>query len=570
MKIDLLLKNAQVYNSYYKKFISGNVAILGGKVLYVDKKKESIFDSKETIECNEKYLIPGFIDIHMHIESTMTTPGPFCNTLEKYGVTTIISEPHEIANVFGIDGVNAMMEAATHCNVDVFHAIPSSVPSTNEKFETTGGVISFDDMIELSNREGIVCVGEVMNFSKVINDPELEICRFIKYIKEKNPNYIIEGHCPSLMDLDLAKFLYLGINGDHTEHNLDELMQRFENGMFVEIQEKMLHKDIIEHIRDNNLYDHCSFVTDDVMADDFVEKGHLNLVVKRAIELGMTIENAIYCATFTPAKRMNLTDRGAIAPGKIADILLIDDLKEMSIDSTYKNGKLIYNKSKNPVKDVTKFEFPKEFYNSVKLELLTEDDFILKANTDKDVVSCRVMEVKNGGTTTKEVVRELKVEDNKINWQESDCLLAVVFERYGKNNGVGFGLVTGECLKDGAVATTYAHDHHNLLVVGKNITDMVIAANKIIESQGGFAVVKDKNIIGNIELKVAGILSDESMDVIGTKVKGVKVALEKLGYNHYSPIMSLCTLSLPVSPELKITDKGLISVRNGEVVDIII
>lgn len=425
-------------------------------------------------------------------------------------------------------------------------------------------------MVELSTRDGIVCVGEVMNYSKVINDPELEICKFIKHIKEKNSNYIIEGHCPSLMDLYLAKFLYLGINGDHTEHDIEELIQRFENGMFVEIQGEMLHKNIIEHISDNNLYEHIAFVTDDVMADDFVEDGHLNLVVKRAIELGMTVENAIYCATFTPARRMNFTDRGAIAPGKIADFLLIDDLVELNIDSTYKDGELIYSKNNKIDDNTSKFTFPKEFYNSVKLEPLTKTDFILKANVDKESVNCRVIEISNGGTRTKEVTRELKVKNNEINWQESDCLLAVVFERHGKTNGVGCALVTGDCLKYGAVATTYAHEHHNLLVIGKDIDDMVIAANKVIETQGGFVVVKDENILASIELRVAVILSDENMDIIGGKVKEVKGALQTLGYRHYSPIMSLCTISLPVSPELKITDKGLIRVKTGEIVDIII
>lgn len=566
MKIDLLLKDVKVFNSYYKKFVEGNVAILDGKVLYIDKKKNESFEAKEEMNCEGKYLIPGFVDIHMHIESTMTTPEPFCETLAKYGVTTIISEPHEIANVMGVAGINAMIEAGKESKVDVFYAIPSSVPSTNEKLETTGAKISFDDMVELSNMEDVVCVGEVMNYTGVISDPELEICKFIKHLKATKPNYVIEGHCPSLLDLDLAKFLFLGINGDHTEHNFEEVRQRFENGMFVEFQYKMLREELIEYVKENNLFEHMCFVTDDVMADDFIWKGHLNVIVKRAIELGMSVEEAIYCATFTPSRRMNLTDRGAIAPGKIADMILLDNLEDFNITNTFKDGKVIYNSSEEFKFTKPKYVFDKSFYESVKLDKLTKDNFKIELPIKDGTLTCRVMEVRNGGTLTKEVFRDIEVKDGNLVLEGTDCLLVSVFERYGKNGGVGFGLMTGDAIKDGAVATTYAHDHHNLFVTGKRIEDMVIAANKVIEYQGGFVVVKDEKIIADLQLNVGGILSDESMDVIGEKVKNVKAGLIELGYNHYNPIMSLCTLSLPVSPELKITDKGLINVRESKVV----
>lgn len=327
MKIDLILRNAQVYNSYYKKFIKGDVGILEGKVLFVDCKNNINSEPTEEIDCKGGYLIPGLIDIHMHIESSMTTPEIFTNEIKKYGVTTIVAEPHEIANVCGRDGIEEFIKSEGNCPIDIFYGIPSSVPSTNEKLETTGAVLNFEEMKAISNMDKVICVGEVMNYAGVIKDNNLEISKFLKYVRETRQDLVIEGHCPRLLGEELSKFLYLGINGDHTEHNLDEIKERFENGMFVEIQEKMLKDEILEHIIINNLYENMCFVTDDIMPDYLINNGHLNNIVKCAVEKGFKVEDAIYCATMTPAKRMRLFDRGVIAPGKIADILLIDDIK---------------------------------------------------------------------------------------------------------------------------------------------------------------------------------------------------------------------------------------------------
>lgn len=573
MKIDLLLKNVNVFNSYIKQFVNANVAILDGKVLYVDKSKCKVFEAKKVMECNNKFLVPGLIDIHMHIESSMTTPEVFCETVASYGVTSIVSEPHEIANVKGIRGVEAMIEGAKNAKIDVFYGIPSSVPSTDSSLETTGDIISFEDMNKLSDTEGVICVGEVMNYRGVIEDDTLEICKFLKHLKKTKPNFIVEGHCPRLVDLDLAKFLYLGINGDHTEHSLEEVKQRIENGMFMEIQHKMLKKEIIDYIVENNLYEHIGFVTDDVMPDILVNEGHLNLLIKRAIELGMSPENAIYCGTFTPARRMNLTDRGAIAPGKLADMLLLESLQEFDIAYTFKNGEIIYDKSKGKTYSKQKYRFPEDFYKSVNIKSLKEEDLDILVPNDKvkdGHVLCRVMEVNDGGTFTKEVERRIRVVDGKLDLSDSDCLYVEVFERYGKNNNIGFGLVTGDIIKSGAVATTYAHDHHNLLVVGKSKKDMIIALNNVVESSGGFAVANNNEILAKVELSIGGILSEDSMDVLGFNVSKVKKSLVELGYKHYNPIMSLCTLSLPVSPELKITDKGIVRVKERKVVDLFI
>lgn len=561
----------QIYNSYYKKFIRGDVGILDEKVLFVDYKNNIKSTPTEEIDCGGGYLIPGFIDIHMHIESSMTTPEIFTNKIKKYGVTTIVAEPHEIANVYGKDGIEEFIKSEGNCPIDIFYGIPSSVPSTNEKLETTGAVLNFEEMKEISTMDKVICVGEVMNYTGVIKDNNLEISKFLKYVRETRKDLIIEGHCPRLLGEDLSRFLYLGINGDRTEHNLEEIKERFENGMFIEIQEKMLRNEILEHIITNNLYENMCFVTDDIMPDYLIDNGHLNNIVKCAVEKGFKLEDAIYCATMTPAKRMRLFDRGVIAPGKIADILLIDDAKKLTIRKTLKNGKVIYDKEGYPNKKEMNlsYKFPKEMYNSMKLSEITRSQLEINIS-HRDSVRCRVIEVNNRGTATKEVFREIKVKNGKLDITNSDCVFVAVFERYNKGSLNSIGLATGDIIKKGAVATTYAHDSHNLLIVGKTLDEMILAGNKVIENQGGMVSVEKGEILSNIKLNVAGILSEEPIDILGKKIRRFKETINHLGYNHYNPIMSLCTLTLPVSPELKITDKGLIDVKNNKIVNLIV
>jgi adenine deaminase len=570
MKVDLLVKNVKVFNSYLKKFKDGNVAILNNKFLYIDNNKNIEFEASSTIDGKNQYMIPGFIDIHMHIESSMMTPAPFCHHLSKNGVTTIVAEPHEIANVFGKKGIEAMIAAENSINTSIFYGIPSSVPSTSPDLETTGAILDFEEMKNLTSNPKVICIGEIMNYRKVIVDNSLDICKFIEYVKKNKPQYAIEGHCPKLLDLDLAKFLYLGINGDHTEHTFEEFVQRFENGMFMELQAKSISSELINYIKENNLYEHFAFVTDDTMPDTFLHKGHLNVVIKKAIQAGINIENAIYCATFTPARRMNLHDRGVIAPGKKADFLLIDNLKNLHITQTFIDGKEVYNINSEAKYIPTDYKFPEEFYQSVRVEKINEDIFQIPVNNKENEVNCRIIKVIDGSTRTTEIIEKLNVKNGYLDWENSPYMLIAVFERHGKNGNIGFGLVTGDCIKNGAIATTYAHDHHNLMVIGKNIKDMTKTINRIIELQGGICCVENEEILAEVPLPVAGILSEKIVQELGKEVEILREKMSQLGYKHYNPIMSLCTLSLPVSPALKITDKGLIDVNQGKIVNLII
>lgn len=571
-KVDLVVKNVKVYNSYYKKFYYSDVYILEGKFLHIGKNYDSILKPKESLDGKNMYMIPGFIDIHMHIESSMVSPERFGDFISRCGVTTIVSEPHEMANVAGIEGIFEMMKAGENSLIDIFYGIPSSVPASSEKLETTGGKIDYNDMAVLKENPLVACVGEVMNYRQIIEPNNLEISRFLDKLRKEDPIFPIEGHCPSLIDLDLSKFLYLGINADHTEHNMEEIEQRFKNGMFVEIQEKMLNKELISYIQKNNLYEHFSFVTDDVMADTLHKEGHLDHLVRKAINYGLSAEQAIYNATYTPSRRMNLLDRGVIAPGKSADFVLLKDLDNIDIYSTYKKGKSIYNKEsiKNEIEIDNLRSFSEKYYNSIKLSKVKEENFKIIVEEDVDNILVRVMEINDGSTKTIEKIVRMPVENHLLKWEESDCLLTAVFERYGKNGNIGLGFLTGDCHKIGTVGTSYSHDNHNILVAGSNIEDMTLVVNKIIDLQGGMVVAKDGEILSSIELNVGGILSEKPISYVADRLENIRNDMINLGYRHYNPIMSFGTLSLTVSPSLKLTDKGLVDVKNSRLTSLFV
>ncbi|MGJ9385715.1 adenine deaminase C-terminal domain-containing protein [Salipaludibacillus sp. CF4.18] len=568
MKIDTLINNVTVFNSYFKKFSINNVGILNGKFIYIGKRGEESFQANDVIDGTGKFMIPGLIDIHLHIESTMVTPDTFSFGLIKNGVTTIVPEPHEMANVFGLQGVTEMIKASRYCMVDMFYSIPSSVPATS--METTGGSIGIAEIDELMETEEIICLGEIMNYVDVISDKETKSNQIIEHIRAKYPYLTIEGHVPKLLDLDLHKMIYAGVDSDHTHQTLQGIEERLAAGMFIELQEKSMSQEIIDYLVEHQVTEHFCFVTDDVMADSFENRGHLNHLALKAMKMGMDIEQVIYACTYTPAQRMKLTDRGVIGPGKVADFVLLNDLQKFEIDQVFKDGKKAYDVREEYVQSRMPSQFPDSFYQSVKLSPLHEHDFSIIVKQENGSYSCRVMMVKDGSTFTEEQKSELKVRNHILQWEESEHGLIATFERYGKNGNRAHGLIDGDVIKKGAIATTYSHDNHNLLVIGQNTEDMVKAANEVIRHQGGICVVENGKVLQMLELPVGGILSEEPLGLFAKQVEDLRNAMKELGYNHYNSIMSISTLSLPVSPALKITDYGLINVNEGNVVPLVV
>ena len=559
MKVDRLIQGCQVFNVYRKRFESADVAIIDDKFAYVGAPLAEIVAS-EVINGKGKWMIPGLVDIHLHVESTMLTPSEFSAGILVQGTTTAVTDPHEIANVFGVKGVQAMLDLEDG-PADLFYGIPSSVPSTN--FETTGGIIDQPEVRALLDHPKILCLGEVMNFHDLVAEGETRIKRLIATMSERSPRPIIEGHCPRLSGLDLQKFLFAGVDADHTQQTVESLREKIGLGMFVEIQDKSLSPELLKAVVDEKMSEYCCLVTDDTMVDILVSEGHLNRVFRRAVGMGLPVEEAIYLTTYTPARRMGLTDRGSIAPGRLADFVILDDVSTFAIHQIYKNGRL----ANTEALPLSKKIFPEEFYSSVHLTPRTISDFDIA--TTGDFAKCRLMRVNQESTFTEEVHVDVPVKDGKLTWENQGFGMIAVFDRYtGKNSA--FGFVDGDCLKKGAIATTYAHDHHNLMVIGYSTIDMLKAANRVIEIQGGMTAVLNGEFISEIALPVAGILSDKPLASVAKEMESFRKAMESLGWVHHNPIMSLSTLSLPVSPALKISDQGLIDVRAGKIVSLII
>ena len=563
MNIDVLLTNGQVYNSYLKKFVAGNIAVSGDRFSYVGTDALPIAPQR-TIDLAGQYVIPGLIDCHMHIESTMCAPRTFMNGAARNGVTTLIAEPHEIANVFGLAGIRALMQTTQNGPCDVRIAIPSSVPSTNAALETAGAAIENDDVEALMHMEQVICLGEVMDCRSVLADAHSKTNRLIRQIQHGRPDFSIEGHCPRFVGWDLAQLLYRGIRSDHTDQSMEELAARAANGMFIQLQEKTLKKEFLDYLMENRLSGRFALVTDDTMPDDFVRRGQLNHLVQRSIELGLAPEEAIYAATYAPAQHMGLRDKGAIAPGRIADFVVLSDLRSFAIESVWRAGAQVFARGaawEEPERDTS---FPAHFYHSVHLSPRTAEDFVLRAPIREGTALCRILAVQEHTTFVAEDRAELPVRGGVIDWESSPYSLACVFERHGRNGGCGMALVGGTALTRGAAATTYAHDSHNLLVLGQT------AANTVIEAQGGFVAVRDGSVQAFAPLPIAGILSDRPLPVLGEQIAGVRRALTDCGYRHDNVIMSLSTLSLPVSPYFKLTDKGIIDVKKGAVAPLIL
>lgn len=572
MKADLLLQGAQVFDSAYRCFRTASVAILDGRILYAGTDEEVLkqIEPQEVADLSGRWVIPGLIDIHMHIESSMVTPPVFLKAALQHGTSTCIAEPHEIANVFGTEGIEEFIRLAPADDpehAEVFFGAPSSVPSTD--LEDAGAAVTPEDISFLMKNPRVRCLGEVMDCRTVISEPQSRAARVVKAAEASRTVPIIEGHVPAFLGLDLARILYAGIDSDHCEQTPERMRQRFEMGMFVEVQLKSVTKENIAYLAAHpELTGLWSFVTDDVMADQ-LQHDHLARVVRQAISYGLDPASAIIAATSSPAVRMDLRDRGRIAPGRLADLVVLDSLEGFHVASVIHRGCWV---DRDSADTSSRHDFPERYYESIHLAPRTLDDFVLSAPKGAGAaVRVHTMEIQERSTFTPDRIRELPVEEGHIAWKRSgDLALARVFERHHGLGLSGTALLSGACLKEGAVASTWVHDHHNLLVVGVDEEDMVLAANSVIARQGGLVVVRDGKIVAEMPLPVAGILTEDPLPLAAERLAAVTRALRDQGWGNSNPVMSLCTIALPVSPALKVTDRGLVDVRQAKLVDLVL
>lgn len=576
MKIDLILKNANIYNVFLNKWEHSDLWILKKKILYIGDSSKYDVSANHIIDVENKYIIPSFIDIHMHIESSLCTPKVFAQEVIKHGITTVVAEPHEMANVFGKKGISKMIEQSKNPYIDIFYGLPSSVPSTSYDLENNGGEITSKEIDELMNEYNeIICLGEVMQYRTFINEFENiainnkknKTIELIDKVKEKNQLFAIEGHCPSVKDLELASLLYFGVNSDHCLHIPSTMIDRFKQGMFVQIQDKSITKENIDVLIDGKYRGLYSFVTDDCPPNIIIEQGHLENIIRKAIELGLPFEEAITAGSYSPAKRMGFRDRGAIAPGYIADFLIIDKpTKDFNIEKVFKNGNNLILDNIN-INSTTK-NFPNEFYNSINVNKKFNIQKALTINVENNKsYKVKVMRKNSKSTYTDLIEKNFNAINNELDWEYKDTNLVLSINRYNQNS-FGCGFMDGTSIKNGAFCTSHAHDSHNILLLGDNKKDMETAYKRLLEIQGGLILISDGKIINEIPLSVAGIISEINMKDLSNMIIKLQNNLVKYGVNHANPLMSLTTLSLPVSPSVKISDKGLIDVKSQKIINL--
>lgn len=553
-KADLVIKNANIVNVLSEEIHKADIAIKDGIIAGIGEN----YSGEKEIDIQGAYVTPSFIDGHVHLESTMMLPSEFAKVALPAGTTTVIIDPHEISNVLGLHGISFMHEAVKNLPLDVYTMLPSCVPAT--PFETSGFDLNSYDLSLLIDKPWVLGLAEMMNFPGVLNQDNNVMA---KLELAKSRGKCIDGHAPYLHGKDLCAYIASGVKSDHECTTPDEAIEKLRLGMYVMIREGTAAKDLdalMPVLKTCNTRK-CIFVTDDRHPADLKE--HINGMVRRAVEAGVDPVKAVQIASLNTAEYFGLKNLGAIAPGYKADLLILPDLKTFKPDLVIKNGvvaaengKLIAELPENEALAVR---------NSVNVRWITPEDFRIEANGSK----VTALEVIPHQLITKSVVSEVKIEDgNAVSNIDNDTLKICVIERHRATGNIGKGFVKGFNLKCGAIASTVAHDSHNMIVIGTNDADMYAAAVALIKCKGGKVVVKDGEVISELPLPIAGLMSDRNFDYVVNKCEELNKTAHSIGCRIEDPFMTMGFLSLPVIPELKVTDKGVFDTNKFDFIDI--
>ncbi|KPI49777.1 adenine deaminase [Clostridioides difficile] len=545
-KADIVLKNGTIINVFTEELIVGDVAIVEDTIVGIGD-----YNGNVEIDCSGKYISPGFIDAHMHIESTMVMPIELSKKLLKSGTTTIIADPHELVNVKGANAIDFLLESTKDIPLNVYIMMPSSVPAT--RFETNGiGKFCAKDMEKYIQNPRILGLGEVMCFNDVI-DSEKEILDKLELFKSK----IVDGHAPNISGKSLQTYVCAGIENDHECITFDEVYEKLRAGLKILIREGSAAKNlksIVKGLLNHNLpIEEFMFCTDDKHLDDIEKQGHIRWNIKCAIDLGMEPIKAIKIATYNSAKVYGLKKIGAIGAGYKADIVVLNSLNEMEVESVYKDGKLVtkemFSNYNYEIKD-------KELLNTVKFKEISKEKIQLKSN-EKNYV----MEIVPYQILTNKLYESIPNVDGYFIPNKEYSKLCVV-ERHKMTGNISIAPLKGFGIKNGAIATTVAHDSHNIIVAGDNDDDIIIAINYLKEIQGGYVIVSNGKVIAHLNLQVAGLISTLQAEEVQETTDNMLEIARNMGVPKYvDPFITLSFMALPVVPQIRLTDLGLFDVE---------
>jgi len=547
---DLLLKNARIINTLIGEIEQGNVAICGDRIAGVGDYKQA----KEVIDLRGAYLSPGLINGHTHIESSMLHPAQYARAVVPRGTLTLVTDLHEIANVCGIKGIEFVMEQAKRLPLDMLFMAPSCVPAT--ELETSGARISAEEIKKLLTYPDVIGLGEMMNFPGVISGVD-EVLNKIIVSKGR----VIDGHAPGLGGKELNAYMAAGILSDHESTTLEEGREKLKKGMYLMIREGSSEKnlDALLPLVNDDTCRRCLFVVDDRSCSDLLREGDIDAVVRKAISRGLEPVRALQLATINPAEYFRLHDRGAIAPGYLANLVTITDLARLELDMVFYRGNLVARQGK-PLFSLP--DIKPELTDTVNIKPLTQESLSLQAERDNLAEEIYpVIEIVPGQIITRKRMEKVKVKGGLIQPDTyNDILKLVVVERHKASGNIGLGLVKGFGLKRGALASSFAHDSHNIVVVGTGDTDILRAIDEIERLEGGLVVCADGEVTASLPLPVAGLLSLDPAEAVTEQFEKLEEAAASLGNLPPAPFSILSFLALPVIPELRLTDLGLVDV----------
>ena len=542
-KADLVLKNAKYLNVFSNEFLSGDIAVANGLIAGVGK-----YDGKTEIDVSGKLVLPGFIDAHIHLESSMVTPAEFAKAVVAHGTTTVITDPHEITNVMGIDGVEYMIQASQNLPIDVHFMMPSCVPAT--EIDESGAELDCKDIDLYLDNKKVLGLAEMMNYVGVINGDKNVLS---KIVTSQAHHKKIDGHAPELSGNDLNAYIAAGVYSDHECSTFENALEKLRKGQFIMIREGTAAHNLkaLMPLLTQQYYSRCMFATDDKHPSDLLYGGHIDYIVKQALKNGADPIVALKTATHHAARYFLLNNKGAIASGYLADIVVVDNLEDFNVETVFKRGKLVFD---GEVKDFSAptvdEKLAEKCFDTFHLDSVTPSSFKVDGKLGFIGLVGGELLTRNLGAADKIDV-------------ENDILKIACIERHKGTNHIGVGYVKGYSLKSGAVATSVAHDSHNIITVGCNDDDIAVAVNAIKDSKGGIAVVENGKIKALLELPIAGLMSDEPLTTVNEKLENAKLSAYELGADKsIDPFMTLSFLSLPVIPSLRITTKGVFDAEN--------